>query len=310
MNLTEKEVRYVAIEDLATDMSVIERDLRVMIGECSLSIRTDYRGREAVPATCVSDLTNSKGYSRAIQRALLAERQSRQREDAVFLKQHRAELLASYRLLIAELERVHKKYLESANQAGFESSGMATYLLLSRAISTLKMGCDCLGLGYWNSGSLLRDVDECTDLAQYFAISKDTDAGATALLRWFRQNISPSHSICRQAISIHYAAMLGKGVDNHLELMKEVYRKKSKWPHPTYISVREVTSFDVSDGVHIASIDYGPCSHEEKLSGLTEFFRSSILSTFQYISICFQMTLGLAGEDASLLSDYDKKLQG
>lgn len=304
-----KEVRYVAVEDLATDLGVMERDLRAMIRDLAPPIRPDHRGREAVPATCISDLTSREDYPGAVQRALLAEQQARNqsREDDAALRQHRAELLASYRTLIAELERVHVKYLSWANQAGFDSSGMAVYLLLSRVICTLKMHCDCLGLGHWYSGSLLRDVDECLDLAHYFAISNDTAAGDAARNRWFRQNVSPSHATCREAISVWQASLFGTEAENHLELMKELYRKKSKWIHPTYISVREITSFDVTDGVRISSMDYGPCSYEQKLFELTEFFRSSIWSAFQCLCICFQLTLSLTEEDATLLREYDRK---
>jgi hypothetical protein len=307
----QKKVRYIAIEDLATDLGVLERDLRAMVKDLSPPLGADHRGREAVPETCIPDLISREDYLRAVQSALLGEREARNqtREDDAAFRRYRAALLASYRPLIAELERVHAKYLPSANQAGFESSGMAVYLLLSRVISTLKMHCDCLGLGHWYSGSLLRDVDECLDLAHYFAISKGTATGEAARQRWFRQNISPSHATCREAISAWQASLFGPEADDHLELMKELYRKKSKWVHPTYISVREITRFDITDGVRIASMDYGPCGYEQKLLELTEFFRSSIWSAFQCLCICFQLTLSLTEEDAALLRDFDRKFQ-
>ena len=290
---------------------MIERDLRAIVREISPPLSADHRGRDAVPETCISELTRHEDYPRAVERALLADRlaRSQTRGNDSALRQHRAALLASYRPLIAELERVHAKYLPSANQVGFESSGMAVYLLLSRVISTLKMHCDCLELGHWYSGSLLRDVDECLDLAHYFAISKGTPMGDAARQRWFRENISPSHSTCRQAISEWQASLLGTKTDDHLELLKELYRKKSKWIHPTYSSVREITGFDVTDGVCITSTDYGPCGYEQKLLELAEFFRSSIWSAFQCLCICFQLTLSLSEEDAALLRDYDRKFQ-
>lgn len=307
----QKKVRYIAIEDLATDLGVMERDLRAIVKKISLPLSSDYRGRDAISETCISKLTSHEDYPRAVESALLAERQARSQtrgKDSA-LRQRRAALLASYRPLIAELERVHAKYLSTANQAGFESSGMAVYLLLSRVISTLKMHCDCLELGHWYSGSHLRDVDECLDLAHYFAISKGTPTGDTARQRWFRENISPSHSTCRQAISERHASIFGTESDDHLELLKELYRKKSKWIHPTYSSVREITDFDVTDGVRITSTDYGPCGYEQKLLELTEFFRSSIWSAFQCLYICFHLTLSLSKEDIVLLQDYDRKFQ-
>ena len=307
-----KEVQYVAIEDLATDLGLIEQDLRAMIRDLSPPMQPDHRGRDAVPVTCISDLMSSTSYASAIQRALIAERRFREQnsEHDATLRQQRMQLIAGYAPLLAEVERIHLKYLSHANQAGFESSGMAVYLLLSRAISTLKMLSDCLRLGHWYGGSLLRQIDECLDLAHYFAISKDTTAGQNARERWFRQNVSPTHATCREAISSWQASLFGTETESHLELMKELYRKKSKWTHPTYLSVREVTSFDVTvGGVTIASINYGPCSYEGKLAELTEFSCSSILSTFQCLCICFQLTLGLTDEDFAVLREYDRKLQ-
>jgi hypothetical protein len=307
-----KNVQYTAIEDLAADLGIIEWDLKQMIAHLSPPIRLDHRGREAVPITCISDLTNSDEYPHALRRAVLAEQQTRSEDagqKAEALRKRRAELLNTYEPLISEVERLHLKYLSVANQAGPESSGMAVYLLLSRAISTLRMIRDCLALGHWYSGSLLRDVDECLDLAHYFSISKGTAAGEAARLRWFRQNVAPSHSTCRDAISRWQASLFGTEADNHRELMKEVYRKKSRWTHPTYLVIREVASFDVAEMPVLTSVDYGPCAYERKLLELAEFFRSTIWNTFQCLFICFHADLALTDEDILLLREYDRKFE-
>ena len=313
MSTEKKDIQYIAIEDLAVDLGIIEWDLMQMIGHLSPPIRLDYRGRKAVPITCISDLTNSDEYPLALQRALVAEQRLRRkdsgRQHTESLRQRRTELLNTYTPLINELERVHRKYLYSANQAGLESSAMAAYLLLSRAISTLRMIRDCLTLGHWYSGSLLRDIHECLDLAIYFEIAKGSDAGEKARLRWFRQDIAPSHSTCREAISCWQASFLGTVPDKYLELMKELYRKKSKWTHPTYLVIREVATFDVAETPILASVDYGPCLDERKLLKLAEVFRSTIWSTFQILFICFRLEFTLADEDISLLNEYDKKFQ-
>jgi hypothetical protein len=101
----QRKVRCIAIEDLATDLSVMERDLRAIVREILPPLSADHRGREAVSETCISELTSHEDYPRAVERALLAERQARSqtRGDDATLRQHRAALLASYRPLIAEL---------------------------------------------------------------------------------------------------------------------------------------------------------------------------------------------------------------
>jgi len=308
----EKEAKYIAIEDIASDLGIIESDLRGIIHQLAPPIRLDHRSIEAIPVTCIADVTASSSYPAALRRTLISEamrRFSEERNRGEDLRQRRRGLLNEYRPLIAELERIHRKYIDSANQAGPESPGMAVYLLLSRAISTLKMAHDCLKIGHWYTGSLFREIDECLDLAQFFAIRKNTTVGSSALQRWFRQNISPKHSTCREAISAWYASILGTGANNHLELMNELYHKKSKWTHPTYLPIREVARFHVTDSVTLSSVDYGPCSCEGKLLELTNFFRSSIWSTFQCLGVCFQLALTLSEEDISFLHEYDTRFQ-
>ena len=169
---------------------------------------------------------------------------------------------------------------------------------------------NCLEQGHWYSGSLLRDVDECVDLAQYFSITKGSNSGEVTRLRWFRQNVSPSHATCREAISAWQSLLVGTEVaDQHLEVMKELYRKKSKWTHPTYKVIREISSFDTDGKITLAFVDYGPCSYERKIFELAEFFRSSIWSTFQCLWLCFKLEFPLADEDVSLLRDYDRMFQ-
>ena len=75
-----KNVQYIAIEDLAADLGIFEQDARGMLKRLSPATRIDHRGREAVPATCIAQLTNTEDYSRALARALAAERWTR-RED-------------------------------------------------------------------------------------------------------------------------------------------------------------------------------------------------------------------------------------
>lgn len=158
-----KTIKYIAIEDLAVELGIIERDLRVMLRGLSPPIQRDHRDREAVPESCISSITESKSYGSAVRHALLSETRLKDAEEegeGNSLKKRREGLLNKYQPLIAEVERIHRKYIDSANEAGLESAGMAVYLLLSRVISTLKMAHDCLRNGHWYSGSLLREIDE------------------------------------------------------------------------------------------------------------------------------------------------------
>jgi hypothetical protein len=172
------------------------------------------------------------------------------------------------------------------------------------------MGSLCLRNGYWNSGSLLREIDECLDVAQFFVITKGTLKGRNALRRWFRQNTAPANAVCRKEIAAWLAGNI-KDTDEeqHHELLRELYNKKSKFTHPTYAYIREVAKYIVDDAASVDEVDYGPCKYERKLYELTHFFRSSIWSGFQTFLACFIQELPLLEEDIEYLRNYDKKFQ-
>jgi len=94
---------------------------------------------------------------------------------------------------------------------------------------------------------MVREIDECLDLAKYFWIKRGTTEGDTALHKWFRENDAPSHARCREAISEWHASLVGdSSPDDHLDLMRELYRKKSKWIHPTFLAIREVAQYELN----------------------------------------------------------------
>jgi len=306
----EKEkVKYVAVEDLASDLGIPEADLLNLLRPLSPPIKRDHRGRAAISTSYKSKVSSSDGYLDAIGRALSEESRARFEDRPIdsVLRQRRARLLDEYEPWIAELQAVHQRYLAAANIAGAESSGMASYLLLSRGISTLKTLQTCLKEGHWYSGSLLRDIDETLDLALYFAISDGKEKGQRARRRWFRENVAPKHEESRKAIS-EWGPSIVEDADSaeHLDVMRELYGKKSKWTHPTYASIREITEYVPDGSRQVAAIDYGPCRYERKLCELTDFFRSSIWSTFQVLYICFHYQLDLSEEDTALLLRYDR----
>lgn len=311
--MTRAKPKPVAIEDLAADLGIAESDARKMLQSESAPIAPDYRGRPAVPPAYIARLSARDDYGLAVRRAVTSEMLSRdngsEREMAL-LRSRRYSTLLEYDGYLETLETLHRKYLSAANEAGAESAGMAAFLLLSRAIAIIKMACVCLRAGHWYSGAMLREIDECLDLASYFSIKRDSTEGATALHKWFRENEAPSHRRCRETISDWRASIVSDQTpDYHLDLMRELYRKKSKWIHPTFLAIREVAQYDVRDSLMLTVPDYGPCTYELKLLELTEFFRSSIWSTFQTLWLSFLHLFALAQADVEVLRQHDLLLQ-
>lgn len=96
--------------------------------------------------------------------------------------------------------------------------------------------------------------------------------------------------------------------NNNLDLLYEIYQKKSKFTHPTYLVIREITTFELLNNIpNIKEIEYGQSKHERKLLELTEFFRSSIWTSIQVFIQCFH-DLPLGKEDLNHLFSIHSKI--
>ncbi|MGH8062355.1 MAG: hypothetical protein ACREO7_10140 [Pseudoxanthomonas sp.] len=296
-----------AIEDMAMDLGLIESDVIAFLRTLSPPITQDFRGRPSVPIRYISIVGRGAFYEKALRRALVSDDFGKR--NVVGDPAHQIDrLLDRYCLLVDELEAIHRRYLDRANAAGSESSGMAAYLLLSRSIAILRATNESLRQGHWYSGSSLRDIDETLDVALYLVISAGTEKGQVAIFKWFRENLSPPHAECRSEIA-RWCASLSDRVsgDQHLSLMKELYRKKSKWTHPTYLAIRETATFDLlNESPKLSAVNYGPCVHQNKLLELVDFFRSSIWSCFQVHSLCFNLAFPISVEEKQLFLKYDQ----
>jgi len=307
------QTKVIAIEDLAYNLGLLEQDVLQRIERDKPDIYFDHRGRKSVCKTFIERYANADDYTEAFTKAIIRERALKEfdvRDKNQKLKEERVRLLNLYDIYIRNLENIHRKYLELVNNTGHESSTTAAYLLFSRVISTLKMCCLCQRYDHWYWGSHLRDIDECLDVALNFHILKHTPKGKVILRQWFRENTAPQHKDCREAISENMAAVANDYTKTEQEaLMNELYHKKSKFTHPVYGTIREVTKYKISsNGIPcIEIIEYGASSYEGKLFELTKFFESSILTSFQVFTQCFR-DLPLIKEDLAYCITLIKNL--
>lgn len=303
---------YIAIEDLIRRLGLLDEDVLSWIKRDNPQITLDHRGRKSVLISFLEKYSLEEDYTKAFYKAVAVERYIRDSDNSganLNFKQARSKLLDTYEAYISIIESIHSKYLAMINKAGNETSLMAAYLLFSRVLSTLKMCCLCQRNNYWYWGSLLREIDEALDVAYYFVITKDLAEGRKALCKWFRENEAPKHADCRKVISNKMSAVDNTYDHNeNYDLMNELYQKKSKFTHPTYHVIREVTKYRPmgDDILHVAEIEYGACSYERKLFELTDFFKSSIWTSVQYFLQCFQ-DLPLNKEDFQQLMTIHRK---
>lgn len=305
--------KYIAIADIAFNLGLLESDVEEWLLEDQPLIKLDHRERQCVSSVYMDRLSKDNRYEEAKRKSLESENIIRTLESYPRnerLVAERKNLLENYSKYISDLEYLHKSCRERVNFHHHESAVTAAYLLFSKVISCLKMGVLSLEHGFWFGGSVIREIDEALDLAHYFIICKFTGEGKATLHKWFRHNHAPNHSVCREAIS-SYMAELIDDIDqqNHKDLMNELYQSKSKWTHPTYSSIREVTQFDTTSGIDISNIEYGRITFEYKLVELTHFFYSSIWSSFQVFQVCFSSNLPLTEEENKEIRRYDELFQ-
>lgn len=303
---------FATVDDIAHDLGALERDLLDWMRRERLAISRDRRGRLAIETKYRNKFAQSQEYEQCIKRSINADRHGweESRDSRQSIQEKRLGILAIYDQYIEELRDLHLSIKVDINRHQEESAVRAAYLLLSKSISCLQMGCDSIRQGYWTAGSVIREIDEAIDLAGYFVVTSDTGTGKKALHKWFRENFSPTHAECREALSKNMASVIGEeDHEQHRLLMNELYKKKSKWVHPTFGAIREVTQFSVSDTICIHECCLGITEHEKKLLELTDFYRSSIWSTFQAFFLCFHSALPLNRVTSDKLLEIDKAFQ-
>ena len=307
----QKKPQFRAIEDIAFDMGLYPSDATRLVAEHNAPIERDPRGRDSVPVSFIQTVMQTKEYVAARNKAFAENafgRSSDPETVSATFRNRRLSLLSRYTPFIESLESIHKKYLRSAHRDGFETSAMAQYLLLSRAIATLRALHASLEEGHWYSYSLVRDIDECLDLAHFFLATEGTDKGKRACLRWFREGQHPSHKECREEVSSFQAKVLPDvNEQEHLEMLAELYRKKSKFTHPSFTAIRDMAQLGANDsGAFVSAVSYGPNVDERKLYDSVDFFRSSIWSTAQLLCISLCKSIGVSQQDAETLLAMDR----
>ena len=156
----------------------------------------------------------------------------------------------------------------------------------------------------------MREIDESINVALFFTFTPGTQKGNEALHRWFRQNIVPKDAECRREVAKHLASLLSEpDPEQHQALMGESYYKKSKWTHPSYRNIREITEYNIAFTPRVEKIDYGPCGYERMMYDLTRFYESSVWTSFTSFFLCFHLQPGLTEEDRRLLTTYENRFR-
>jgi len=220
------------------------------------------------------------------------------------------ELLEQYRKDIEVLEKIHNKYKNKVNILNDETALVAAYILFAKVINLLNMVCLCLENFYLNAGSLLRIIDETIDVAEYFIISEDTEKDDLDLKKWFREDVSPMHSICREELSKYTSSFIQNRPEANKDLMDTLYHLKSKMIHPTRSIILEGLIYSGKEGISLPnSFDYKRCSYARRLYELVEYFKSSIWTAFQGFFFCFHEKMPLEKGDKDILIFINDKYE-
>jgi hypothetical protein len=278
-----------------------------------INIATDLKGRKTINFEDFKKLAHSDKVKGASVNAFWNE--TRRREDDIkdqkdeLFDQLISEMLKKYNQYVATLERIHANYKNKFKVLEDETAETASYILYSRVIALLKMTILCLENRFIEAWILIRSIDEAINLAEYFCYNEDTGQGKKYLNLWFRENISPNHSVCRESIANYMHSKLPsdslEDIKNDLNIL---YQKKSKLVHHTFNGIIEYFNAK-TDGKKLIDLgfEYGNCSYPRKQFELVEFFQSSIWTSIQSFIHIFNERLPLGKADLKILIDLDNK---
>ena len=237
------------------------------------------------------------------------ESDKKNKKDEILIQKIK-ELLKQYRKDIKVLERIHKKYINNVDILNDDTALVAAYILFAKVINLLNMVCLCLEKFYFHSCSLLRIIDETIDVAEYFIISEGTEKGDLALKTWFREDFSPSNSICREELSKYMGSIIQNKPEANKELLDTLYQLKSKMIHPTRSIIFEGLIYSGKEGISLPnSFDYKRCSYIRRIYKLVDFFKSSIQTAFQGFFFCFYKKMPLEKGDKDILIFINDKYE-
>jgi len=270
-------------------------------------------GKPCIPYKKFKKIAYSNYVQDASKEAFLNHIERLQKEEengkSLQFKSKTQEILQRHKKHILILESIHNSYKDQIDIINNESAIVAAYLLNARAINLLQMTCLNLENNFLNSSLFLRLIDETTDLAEYFINAENTQTGKKNLLKWFRENIAPPHSVCRQTNSKIMGKLLGgEIVEVHEETMSDLYRVKSKSIHPTFVETL-ITLFrpEVENREIISqNFEYGESTNYRELYELTSFFQSNIWSVVQGFLLCFKERMPLTDQDVGTLLSLEK----
>ena len=299
-----KEENLVHVDDVIYTLRVSPDQMKVWLAENRFKVCTS-QGKPAIKQGDFKKLAHSQDVHEASLKAFSFEVKRRERDEKSGKSQRFCSEIAikieTYRSYIQVLEDIHAGYYDHLDPLHDETPLVAAYILYSRVISLLKMGCLCLENHFWDVRILLRPIYEAVDLADYFVIPQNTDQGRTHLREWFRENQSPSNSTCRQAIAKH-TQPTAESKDWLEGIMRDHYDRQSKAIHHTYNGIMEVYKAKTEDGgVVPLGFDYGPCSYPRKLWESTRSFQFSIWNAVKRFYLCFGNRLPLRQEDIDTL---------
>lgn len=290
------------IDDAIHILQISEVDFEVLIQQKNIKVESS--GLEA--AISFDDfqvLINLPEISSLVRRAFRAQSIRRLKDESsgqnrVFL-QYIDDLLIRYRAHLKTIESIHLKYNNTIKPFAHQTSESASYILIARSISLLRMAIDSIADKHFEAIILLRHIDESIALAEYFLIERNSEKGKSDLKSWFMENISPSYATCRDSIDKYLTSVpTSNDGPSMAMLMKRIYHGKSKPVHNAHHSIMETYNAQpIDDGLTEIGFDYGVSSNPRKLYELTAFYESSIWTLVQSMIMCFSALYSLLSKE-------------
>jgi len=305
--------KYVSLQDVAYILRISTRKTYELLNKNSFDIFYNDQGFPFLSQDDFKKIAYSDEIPVGRLEAIYYDAEKRKNDHELdFDKNHLKELedlTKSYEKYIDQLKIIHKKYQKKINVLEDETPVCAAYILYAKIINLLKMANSCISKKFWDTFILLRPIDEAIMLAKYFVLMKHSKTGEKHLHEWFRENKSPSNSVCRRALSNHFESIFPGSKERFHKNISILYGTKSKSIHHSLNSILETYKVDILENkIQPVGFDYGECSYSFKILDAARFFKTSIWTAYQGFFICFHETLPLQKEDKNLILFYNQKI--
>lgn len=289
---------HVGLDHAALTLGILEKDLYRIIKNNKIQVVRDYSGKPAITKNDIKVLSRvdiiAKLRAKRFQESNKHFNSIERPGAFIELEERYSEIIIFLETKIGRLEEIFNTLYLKINRSEEESALLAAMMLYSKCIALSKAVITLLKSKHWHIGSIIREIMECHSLALYFYQNKDDKEIQEEIIDWFRIEKSPKMIKVRHK-SAEYRSKMFKdtSVQYHFDFETDLYNRKSKLVHSTFLAIAETAEFNGLAGTMPTKLNLGKDYRLVNLVDIAEMACGSIQPIFS----TFAALIHLAGLD-------------